>query len=139
MHGSSKLAIRRDLFSERTFRDSPVKRKYAENRPSASGAAFFRILQLGNFDQNNIVSNLLYVAEGDHIFLFPSEDPTEASRSGDDQMCDTSGTLVKFDVTDISQSFTVTDIDDFFFFRSKMRMRSPVPVPMGNILASSYV
>ena len=44
-------------------------------------------------------------------------------------MRDASRALVKFDITDISQPLTVTDIDYFFFFKSKIRMRSPAEIP----------
>lgn len=41
-------------------------------------------------------------------------------------MSDASGMLVKFNIPYKAQTFAVTDIDNFFFFKSKIRMAFPV-------------
>ncbi len=83
---------------------------------------FLHILELLDLHQDNIVSNLFHVAEGDHILLFPSKYTAKAPWSRYDQMGDTSGTRVKFHISNIPQPSAVADIDHFFFFKSKIRI-----------------
>jgi len=50
-----------------------------------------------------------------NILLVPSEYAEDFARSGYDDMGNTSGAYVEFDITDIAQSFAVPAVYNFFF------------------------
>ena len=90
--------------------------------PLSALTCFFCILQNTDLHQNNIISNLLHIAERNHIFLLPSKYSAKAAWPRYDQMSDASCFFIKFHIPHIPQAFTVTNIDHFFFFKSKMRI-----------------
>ena len=82
----------------------------------------FNLLQLLNLHQNNVVPDLAYILEGNDIFLLPPEDPAQTSWSRDDQVSDAAVFRVKFHIAHKPELFAVADVDDFFFFKSKIRI-----------------
>ena len=85
-------------------------------------ADFFHILDRFDLYQDNIIPNLLYITERYDIFFFPPENTAEAAGSRYDQMGDAAGADVKLHIPYIPKALTITDIDDFFFFKSKIRI-----------------
>lgn len=86
--------------------------------PLAARTGLFGILEGFYLHQDDVVPNLLHIAEGDHILFFPPEYPAQASWPRDHQMGNASCALVKLHVPHKPQAFAVTDIDHFFFFKS---------------------
>ena len=85
-------------------------------------ARLFDILQLFYLHQNNIVPDLAYIPERDDVFFLPPEDSTQASRPRNNQVGNTAVFRIELHIAHKAQLFTVTDVDDFFFFKSKIRI-----------------
>ena len=85
-------------------------------------AWLFDILQLLDLHQNNVIPNLAYILERNDIFLLPPEDPAQAPGARDDQMGNAAIFRIELHVYHKSKLFAVTDVDDFFFFKSKIRI-----------------
>ena len=89
---------------------------------SVAFAWFFHIFQLAHLHQNDIIPNLAHILKRNDILLLPPKNPAQAPGSRDDQMRDAAVFRIKFHIAHKAQLFTVTDVDDFFFFRSKIRI-----------------
>ena len=85
-------------------------------------ARFLDVLQLLNLHQNNVIPDLAHILERNDVFLLPPEDSTQAARPRNDQMGDAAVFRVKFHIAHKPQLFAVADVDDFFFFKSKIRI-----------------
>ena len=72
--------------------------------------------------QNNVIPDLAHILERNDVFLLPPEDSTQAARPRNDQMGDAAVFRVKFHIAHKPQLFAVADVDDFFFFKSKIRI-----------------
>ena len=68
------------------------------------------------FDQDNIFSDLIDTAPGNHIFRILTEKPTEFTGSGQNQSRQLPGIAVKFHIGRTAQAFAGTDIDNLFLF-----------------------
>ena len=89
---------------------------------SVAFAWFFHIFQLAHLHQNDIIPNLAHILKRNHILFFPPKDSAKASGAGNDQVGDAAVFRIKFHIAHKAQLFTVTDVDDFFFFKSKIRI-----------------
>ncbi len=85
-------------------------------------ARFLDVLQLLNLHQNNVIPDLAHILERNDVFLLPPEDSAQAARPRNDQMGDAAVFRVEFHIAHKPQLFAVTDVDDFFFFKSKIRI-----------------
>ena len=85
-------------------------------------ARFLDVLQLLNLHQNNVIPDLAHILERNDVFLLPPEDSTQAARPRNDQMGDAAVFRIELQIAHKAQLFTVTDVDDFFFFKSKIRI-----------------
>ena len=85
-------------------------------------ARFLDVLQLLNLHQNNVIPDLAHVLERNDVFLLPPEDSAQASRPRNNQVGNTAVFRIELDIAHKAQLFAVTDIDDFFFFKSKIRI-----------------
>ena len=92
---------------------------------SVAFAWFFHIFQLAHLHQNDIIPNLAHILKRNDILLLSPKNPAQAPGSRDDQMRDAAVFRIKFYIAHKAQLFTVTDVDDFFFFKSKMRTEPP--------------
>jgi hypothetical protein len=72
---------------------------------------FFNI----NIDEDDIDSDLLYAGTADHIFMVPAKNTPYLTRPWDDDMCDMTGTNVKFNIADITKPDAIPAVNDFFF------------------------
>ena len=89
---------------------------------SVAFTRFFDLLELLYFHQNDIISDLANIFKRDDIFLFPSKDSAQTPWSRNDQMRNAAIFRIKFHISHKSEFFAVADINDFFFFRSKIRI-----------------
>lgn len=85
---------------------------------------FFPVL---HFHQNDVRSNLPDITEWYYKLFFSSEYPAQTSWARNDQMCDAARLFIKFYISHKSHPPAVTNINDFFFFRSKMRIGYTLP------------
>ena len=85
-------------------------------------AGLLNFLQFFYLHQNDIVPDLAYIPERDDVFFLPPEDSAQASRPRNNQMGDAAVFRIELQIAHKAQLFTVTDVDDFFFFKSKIRI-----------------
>ena len=85
-------------------------------------AGLLNFLQFFYLHQNDIIPNLAHILKRNDILLLPPKNPAQAPGSRDDQMRDAAVFRIKFYIAHKAQLFTVTDVDDFFFFKSKIRI-----------------
>jgi hypothetical protein len=64
--------------------------------------------------QNDIYSNLLNAAAVDYIFMVSAKNTPDFTRTGYNNMCNMSGTDIKFNITDITKPAAVPAVNDFF-------------------------
>ena len=57
-----------------------------------------------------------------HILFLPPKDSAKAPGAGNNQMGDAAVFRIELQIAHKAQLFTVTDVDDFFFFKSKIRI-----------------
>lgn len=85
-------------------------------------AGLFNLLQLFDLHQNNIIPDLAHILKRNDILFLPPKDPAKTSGARNDQMGDAAIFRIELHITHKSELFAVADVDDFFFFKSKIRM-----------------
>ena len=95
---------------------------YMSGNPSVAFTRFLDLFQFFYFHQDNIIADLTNIFERDDIFFLSSENPTKTPWSRNDQMCNAAIFRIKLYIPHKSKFFAVADIDDFFFFKSKIRI-----------------
>ena len=76
----------------------------------------FNALFFIHIHQNNITSNLLYIAPANHIFFFTAEAPEKFSRNRNNQCNDNPLAYINIHICHKSQSFAISDINYLTIF-----------------------
>ena len=85
-------------------------------------AGLLNFLQFLYLHQNDIIPDLAYILKRNHILFLPPKDSAKAPGAGNNQMGDAAVFRIELQIAHKAQLFTVTDVDDFFFFKSKIRI-----------------
>jgi len=82
----------------------------------SAASAFMAFLQTGfavDVDQNDVRADLFDAAPGDNIFMLRAPEPEQLTGAGNNQLFQTAGGQVKFNVPDKAESCAVTAVDNF--------------------------